>query len=89
MKKDNINELADLIVSQIISKTKSMEELVEEIGQRSVIDSLHLDEECLTLGEVARLYTMMDICKQDEQYEKCAIIKAEIDKCKKILEKYK
>ena len=89
MKKDNMIELADLIVSQIISKTKSMEELVEEIGQRSVIDSLHLDEECLTLGEVARLYTMMDICKQDEQYEKCAIIKTEIDRCKKILEKYK
>ena len=89
MKKDNMIELADLIVSQIISKTKSMEELVEEISQRSVVDSLHLDEECLTLGEVARLYTMMDICKQDEQYEKCAIIKTEIDRCKKILEKYK
>ena len=89
MKKDNMIELADLIVSRIVSKTKSMEELVEELSERSVIDSLNLDEECLTLGEVARLYTMMDICKQDEQYEKCAIIKVEIDKCKEILEKYK
>jgi|TARA_Y100000361_G_C11111696_1_gene317979 hypothetical protein len=89
MKKDNINELADLIVSKIISQTQSMDELVKEIEQKSVIDSLHLDEECLTLGEIARLYTMMDICKQDEQYEKCAIIKTEIDRCKKILKKYK
>ena len=89
MKKDNINELANLIVSKIISQTKSMDEFVKDLEQRSVIESLELDEECLTLGEVARLYTMMDICKQDEMYEKCAIIKTEIDRCKKILEKYK
>tara|TARA_R100001510_G_scaffold47158_1_gene44363 strand:+ start:455 stop:724 length:270 start_codon:yes stop_codon:yes gene_type:complete len=89
MTKDNINELANLIVSKLISQTKSMDEFIQEIEQKSVIDTLELDEECLTLGEVARLYTMMDICKQDEQYEKCAIIKSEIDRCKQILKKYK
>jgi hypothetical protein len=89
MTKDNINELANLIVSKIISQTKSMDEFVKDLEQRSVIDSLELDEECLTLGEIARLYTMMDICKQDEMYEKCAIIKTEIDNCKEILKKYK
>ena len=89
MTKDNINELANLIVSKIISRTKSMDEFVKDLEQRSIIDSLGLDEECLTLGEIARLYTMMDICKQDEMYEKCAIIKTEIDNCKEILKKYK
>ena len=31
----------------------------------------------------------MDSCKQDEMYEKCAVIKEEIDKVKKQLNKFK
>jgi hypothetical protein len=33
--------------------------------------------------------TIMDICKQDEEYEKCAIIKGRMDEVNKILKKYK
>jgi hypothetical protein len=33
--------------------------------------------------------TLMDICKQDEAYEKCAIIKNRIDETRKIIKKYK
>ena len=50
---------------------------------------LNLDEEVLLLGEVAKLYTIMDSCKQDEMYEKCAVIKDEIKKLKQQLKKFK
>ena len=50
---------------------------------------LNIDEEVLLLGEVAKLYTIMDACKQDEMYEKCAVIKDEIKKVKQQLKKFK
>jgi len=50
---------------------------------------LDLSEEVEALGEAAKLMTIMEICKQDEEYEKCAIIKGRMDEVNKILKKYK
>ena len=84
-----LNKLADIITSKLVSNVQSMQEFVDDIEKANTIDMLNLDEEVLLLGEVAKLYTIMDSCKQDEMYEKCAVIKEEIDKVKKQLDKFK
>ena len=84
-----LNELADIITSKLVSNVQSMQEFVDDIEKANTIDMLNLDEEVLLLGEVAKLYTIMDSCKQDEMYEKCAVIKEEIDKVKEKLNKFK
>ena len=84
-----LNKLADIITSKLVSNVQSMQEFVDDIEKANTIDMLNLDEEVLLLGEVARLYTIMDSCKQDEMYEKCAVIKEEIDKVKEKLNKFK
>ena len=94
MKKDNmtdkqLNELANIIASKLLSNVQSMQDFVDDIEKANAIDMLNLDEEVLLLGEVAKLYTIMDACKQDELYEKCAVIKQEIDRTKKQLDKFK
>ena len=60
------------------------------------INSFEINEEDLNLlaiKVVSRMVklksTIMEICKQDEAYEKCAIIKNRMDEINKILRKYK
>ena len=69
-----LNELADIITTKLVSNVKSMQAFIDDIQSRNTIDMLNIDEEVLLLGEVAKLYTIMDACKQDEMYEKCAVI---------------
>ena len=84
-----LNDLADIITTKLVSNVKSMQAFIDDIQSRNTIDMLNIDEEVLLLGEVAKLYTIMDACKQDEMYEKCAVIKDEIKKVKKQLNKFK
>ena len=84
-----LNDLADIITTKIVSNVKSMQAFIDDIQSRNTIDMLNIDEEVLLLGEVAKLYTIMDACKQDEMYEKCAVIKDEIKKLKQQLKKFK
>ena len=89
MNDKQLNDLADIITTKIVSNVKSMQAFIDDIQSRNTIDMLNIDEEVLLLGEVAKLYTIMDACKQDEMYEKCAVIKDEIKKVKKQLKKFK
>ena len=41
------------------------------------------------LGEAAKLMTLMNLFTEDEEYEKCAIIKARMDEVNRILKKKK
>ena len=85
MTKDNINmtdEQIDKIALKIVSrmvKLKSMEDWFQHVNKSEksweVYNDLELDEEANAYGELAKLMTLMDICKNDEAYEKCAIIK--------------
>ena len=84
-----LNDLADIITTKLVSNVKSMQAFIDDIQSRNTIDMLNIDEEVLLLGEVAKLYTIMDSCKQDEMYEKCAVIKDEIKKVKQQLNKFK
>jgi protein-arginine kinase activator protein McsA len=84
-----LNDLADIITTKLVSNVKSMQAFIDDIQSKNTIDMLNIDEEVLLLGEVAKLYTIMDACKQDEMYEKCAVIKDEIKKVKQQLKKFK
>ena len=90
---EGLNLLAIKIVSRMV-KLKSMEDWFHHVSKSDIAWStaykdLELSEEVEALGEAARLMTIMEICKQDEAYEKCAIIKNRMDEVNKILRKYK
>ena len=48
-----------------------------------------MTEEEEALGEAAKLMTLMNLFKEDEAYEKCAIIKQRMDEVNKILKRGK
>ena len=88
-----LNLLAIKIVSRMV-KLKSMEDWFHHVNKsdtawNTAYQELDLSEEVEALGEAAKLMTIMEICKQDEEYEKCAIIKGRMDEVNKILKKYK
>ena len=91
MTETELNALAIKIVSRMV-KLKSMEDWFAHVSQSDIAWSvayqdLELDEEVEALGEAAKLMTIMEICKEDEQYEKCAIIKGRMEEVNKILRK--
>ena len=93
MSDTELNALAIKIVSRMV-KLKSMEDWFSHVSKSDIAWSvayqdLELNEEVEALGEAAKLMTIMEICKQDEQYEKCAIIKNRMEEVNKILRKYK
>ena len=88
-----LNALAIKIVSRMV-KLKSMEDWFSHVSKSEIAwtvayQDLELDEEVEALGEVAKLMTIMNICKEDEEYEKCAIIKGRMEEVNKILKKGK
>ena len=90
---EGLNRLAIKIVSRMV-KLKSMEDWFHhvsktEIAWSTAYDDLELTEEENAIGEAAKLMTLMDLFKNEEQYEKCAIIRGRMDEINKILRKYK
>jgi hypothetical protein len=86
-----LNALATKIVNRMV-KLKTMEEWYQHIYNSEIAssnDELILTEEEDALGEAARLMTLMNLFQEDEQYEKCAIIKRQMDRVNKILKKGK
>ena len=90
---EGLNRLAIKIVSRMV-KLKSMEDWFSHVSKSDIAWStayqdLELTEEENALGEAAKLMTLMEIFKQDEAYEKCAIIKQRMDEVNKILKRGK
>jgi len=88
---EGLNLLAIKIVSRMV-KLKSMETWFEHVSKSDIAWStaykdLELTEEENALGEAAKLMTLMNMFKEDEAYEKCAIIKQRMDEVNKILKK--
>ena len=91
MSETDLNVLAIKIVSRMV-KLKSMEEWFShvsksDIGWNVAYKDLELTEEEEALGEAAKLMTLMNMFKEDEAYEKCAIIKGRMDEVNRILRK--
>ena len=89
---EGLNRLAIKIVSRMV-KLKSMEDWFHHVSKSDIAWStayqdLELTEEVEALGEAAKLMTIMNICQEDEEYEKCAIIKNRMDEVNKVLKKY-
>jgi hypothetical protein len=90
---EGLNLLAIKIVSRMV-KLKSMETWFDHVSKSDIAwttayKDLDLSEEVEALGEAAKLMTLLNICQEDEEYEKCAIIKGRMDVINKILRKYK
>jgi len=90
---EGLNLLAIKIVSRMV-KLKSMETWFEHVSKSDIAWStaykdLELTEEENALGEAAKLMTLMNLFQEDEEYEKCAIIKSRMDEVNKILKKGK
>ena len=93
MTETELNALAIKIVSRMV-KLKSMEDWFDHVNRSDIAGSvayhdLDLTEEENALGEAAKLMTLMNLFKEDEAYEKCAIIKGRMDEVNKILKKGK
>jgi hypothetical protein len=96
MTKDNMNDTdIESIASRVVSKMfklKAMEDWFDHVNKSEkawqVYEDLDFDPASAAYGELAKLMTLMDIAKNDEQYEKCAIIKDRIKQTKKIIKKY-
>ena len=90
---EGLNLLAIKIVSRMV-KLKSMEDWFHHVNKSDVAWStayqdLELTEEEDALGEAAKLMTLMELFKDEEQYEKCAIIKGRMEEVNRILKKGK
>jgi len=90
---EGLNRLAIKIVSRMV-KLKSMEDWFQHVSKSDIAWSvaygdLELTEEEEALGEAAKLMTLMNLFKEDEEYEKCAIIKGRMDEVNKILKRGK
>jgi len=90
---EGLNALAIKIVSRMV-KLKSMETWFDHVSKSDIAWStaykdLELTEEENALGEAAKLMTLMNLFQEDEEYEKCAIIKSRMDQVNKILKKGK
>ena len=88
---EGLNALAVKVVSRMV-KLKSMEDWFTHVSKSDIAWStaykdLELTEEENALGEAAKLMTLMNIFQEDEEYEKCAIIKSRMDEVNKILKK--
>jgi len=88
---EGLNALAIKIVSRMV-KLKSMEDWFDHVSKADIAWSiaykdLELTEEEEALGEAAKLMTLMNLFQDEEQYEKCAIIKSRMDQVNKILKR--
>ena len=88
---EGLNILAIKIVSRMV-KLKSMETWFDHVSKSDIAWStayqdLELTEEENALGEAAKLMTLMNLFKEDEAYETCAIIKSRMDEVNRILKK--
>ena len=89
---EGLNALAIKIVSRMV-KLKSMEDWFHHVSKSDAswitsYKDLDISEEYNALGEAAKLMTLLNIYQDDEEYEKCAIIKSRMDEVNRILKKH-
>ena len=88
-----LNALAIKIVSRMV-KLKSMEDWFDHVNKSEIAwsvayNDLELTREENAMGEAAKLMTLMNLFQEEEEYEKCAVIKGRMEEVNKILRKGK
>ena len=89
----DLDTLAIKTISRMV-KLKSMEDWFNHASKSDVAWStaykdLELTEEEEALGEAAKLMTLMNLFQEEEEYEKCAIIKSRMNEINRILKNKK
>jgi hypothetical protein len=89
---EGLNLLAVKIVSRMMN-IQTMIEWYEHVSSSDIAievmdQKLDLTEEENNVGELAKYMTLMELFKDKEEYEKCAICKLKLDNINKILKKY-
>ena len=89
MTETELNTLAIKIVSRMV-KLKSMEDWFDHVNKSEIAwsvayNDLELTREENAMGEAAKLMTLMNLFQEEEEYEKCAIIKGRMAQVNKIL----
>ena len=89
---EGLNLLAVKIVSRMMN-IQTMTEWYEHVSSSDVAievmdQKLSLTEEENGVGDLAKYMTLMELFKDKEEYEKCAICKLKLDNINKILKKY-
>ena len=79
MTEKELNELATKIVSRMM-RIKTIENWFQHVTSTDMAnavdyENLELTEEQDAVGEIAKLMTLMNWFQEDEEYEKCAVIK--------------
>ena len=92
MTEKELNELATKIVSRMM-RIKTIENWFQHVTSTDLantvdFENLELTEEQDAVGEIAKLMTLMNWFQEDEEYEKCAVIKRRLDVVNEILKKY-
>ena len=92
MTEKELNELATKIVSRMM-RIKTIENWFQHVTSTDMAnavdyENLELTEEQDAVGEIAKLMTPMNWFQEDEEYEKCAVIKRRLDVVNEILKKY-
>jgi len=89
---EGLNLLAIKIVSRMMN-IQTMTEWYEHVSSSDIAievmdKKLSLTEEENAIGELAKYMTLMELFKDKEEYEKCAVCKLKLDNINNILEKY-
>ena len=92
MTEEDLNKLSVKIVSRMMN-IQTMTEWYEHLNSSDIAieimdKKLSLTEEENSVGDLAKYMTLMELFKDKEEYEKCAICKLKIDNINKILKKY-
>ena len=87
-----LTKLAEKIVAKMM-RLKTVEDWFKhmtrtKIAEKIDYDNLDLTEEEYAIGQIAKLMTLLNLFQENEQYEKCAIVKRRLDIVNDILKKY-
>ena len=87
-----LTKLAEKIVAKMM-RLKSVEDWFKhmtktKIAEKIDYENLELTEEEYAIGQIAKLMTLLNLFQENEQYEKCAIVKRRLDIVNDILKKY-
>ena len=91
MTEAELNKLAIKIVSRMMN-IQTMTDWFQHVNDSPIatdMDYLDLDmtEEEDAISEAAKLMTLMNLFQENEEYEKCAIVKRRMDALNKVLNK--
>jgi len=92
MTERDLTKLANRIVAKMMH-LKTMEQWFEHVRDSDIAEdqdffNLDISEEYEAMGDLAKLITLLNLYTEDEEYEKCIILKRRIDTVNKILDKY-